>query len=46
MIHMVMVMTIYMDGDYDYDRYDNDDDYASGVDDAMEDAWDEDGEDW
>ena len=37
---------IYMDGDYDYDRYDNDDDYASGVDDAMEDAWDEDGEDW
>lgn len=37
---------IYMDGDYDYDRYDSDDDYASGVDDAMEDAWEEYGEDW
>ncbi len=33
---------IYMDGDYDYDRYDNDSDYADGVDDAM----DEFGEDW
>lgn len=33
---------IYMDGDYDYDRYDNDSDYADGVDDAM----DELGEDW
>ena len=33
---------IYMDGDYDYDRYDRDSDYADGVDDAM----DEDGEDW
>lgn len=33
---------IYMDGDYDYDRYDNDSDYADGVDDAM----DKFGEDW
>ena len=33
---------IYMDGDYDYDRYDRDRDYADGVDDAM----DEYGEDW
>ena len=33
---------IYMDGDYDYDRYDRDRDYADGVDDAM----DEDEEDW
>ena len=33
---------IYMDGVYDYDRYDRDSDYADGVDDAM----DEDGEDW
>ena len=33
---------IYMDGDYDYDRYDRDSDYADGVDDAM----DEYGEDW
>lgn len=33
---------IYMDGDYDYDRYDSDSDYADGVDDAM----DEFGEDW
>ena len=33
---------IYMDGDYDYDRYDRDGDYADGVDDAM----DEYGEDW
>jgi len=30
------------DGDYDYDRYDRDSDYADGVDDAM----DEFGEDW
>lgn len=29
-------------GDYDYDRYDSDSDYADGVDDAM----DETGEDW
>ena len=33
---------IYMDGDYDYDRYDKDSDYAVGVDDAM----DEFDEDW
>ena len=33
---------IYMDGDYDYDRYDRDSDYADGVDDAM----DEYREDW
>ena len=33
---------IYMDGDYDYDRYDSDSDYADGVDDAM----DEFGENW
>lgn len=33
---------IYMDGDYDYDRYDRDSYYADGVDDAM----DEFGEDW
>lgn len=33
---------IYMDGDYDYDRYESDSDYADGVDDAM----DEFGEDW
>ena len=33
---------IYMAGDYDYDRYDWDSDYADGVDDAM----DEFGEDW
>lgn len=33
---------IYMDGDYDYDRYNRDRDYADGVDDAM----DELGEDW
>ena len=30
------------DGDYDYDRYDRDSDYADGVDDAM----DEFDEDW
>lgn len=33
---------IYMDDDYDYDRYDRDSDYADGVDDAM----DDDDEDW
>ena len=33
---------IYMDGDYDYDRYGSDSDYADGVDDEM----DEFGEDW
>ena len=31
---------IYVDDDYDWDRYETDDDYAAGVDDAMED------EDW
>ena len=33
---------IYMDGDYDYDRYYKDRDYADGVDDAMDDL----DEDW
>ena len=33
---------VYMDGDYDDDRYDSDDDYAAGVDDAI----DHDDEDW
>ncbi len=33
---------VYMDGDYDDDRYDSDDDYAAGVDDAI----DDDDEDW
>lgn len=28
---------VYMDDDYDWDRYREDDDYASGVDDALED---------
>ena len=27
---------VYLDGDYDYDRYDRDSDYADGVDDAMD----------
>lgn len=27
---------IYMDGDYDWDRYNSDPDYADGVDDAMD----------
>ncbi|MBU5475821.1 hypothetical protein KQI72_03700 [Eubacterium sp. MSJ-21] len=38
---------VYMDGDYDQNRYDRDDDYADGVDDAIEDDW-EDGDegDW
>lgn len=37
---------IYDDADYDWDRYQEDDDYASGVDDAM-DEWNEEyGEDW
>ena len=31
---------VYEDDDYDWDRYDTDDDYAAGVDDGMED------EDW
>mgnify|MGYP007122684949 CR=1 FL=1 len=33
---------IYMDGDYDWDRYQKDKDYADGVDDAMEEL----DEDW
>ncbi len=37
---------IYMGGYYDEDRYDSDDDYASGVDDAMDDEWEEYGEEW
>lgn len=36
---------VYMDDDYDWDRYNSDDDYAMGVDDAIEDAIEE-GEDW
>ena len=36
---------VYEDGDYDMDRYYDDDDYASGVDDAMDDL-EEEGEDW
>ena len=42
MILMMTAMTIYIDGDYDYDRYDRDSDYADGVDDAI----DEYGEDY
>jgi len=34
--------SVYMDEDYDWDRYQKDDDYARGVDDAMEDM----DEDW
>ena len=30
-----------MNGDYDYDMYDSDDDYAAGVDDAMDEAYEE-----
>lgn len=38
---------VYMDGDYDQDRYDRDDDYATGVDDAIEeDIEDGNGGDW
>lgn len=38
---------VYMDGDYDQDRYDRDDDYAIGVDDAIEeDIEDGDEGDW
>ena len=36
---------VYMDGDYDYDRYNNDRDYAYGVDDAIE-EYEEEGEEW
>lgn len=37
---------VYDDDDYDVDRYSEDDDYASGVDDAMEDLADEGEFDW
>ena len=37
---------VYDNGDYDYDRYDRDGEYADGVDDALEDYYDEYGEDW
>ena len=37
---------IYDDGDYDWDRYKTDRNYADGVDDAMDDWDDEYGEDW
>ena len=37
---------IYMDGDYDSERYNTDSEYASGVDDAMEDTYEEYGEEW
>ena len=36
---------VYCDGEPDWDRYDKDDDYASGADDAME-EYEEYGEDW
>lgn len=36
---------VYEEDDYDWDRYYRDDDYASGVDDALEDMED-DGEDY
>ncbi|MFR4589299.1 MAG: hypothetical protein ACLT5Z_02835 [Eisenbergiella sp.] len=32
---------VFLDGDYDYDRYYNDSDYADGVDDALEDYEDD-----
>ena len=38
--------SIYEDDDYDWDRYWKDDDYARGVDDAMEDCYDDFGDDW
>lgn len=37
--------SVYMDEDYDEDRYDSDRDYANGVDDAI-DEWEEDERDW
>ena len=37
---------VYEDDDYDWDRYQEDDDYASGVDDAIDDCEDEFGDDW
>ena len=39
---MMDMMNVYLYDDYDYDRYNNDSDYADGVDDTM----DELGEDW
>lgn len=38
--------SIYEDEDYEWDRYQKDDDYARGVDDAMEDCYDDFGDDW
>lgn len=37
---------IYEDGDYDWDRYQEDLDYSTGVDDAMEEYYEEFGEEW
>lgn len=34
------------DDDYDYDRYDEDDDYADGVDDAIDEMMEEGEGDW
>lgn len=37
---------VYDDGEPDWDRYDSDDDYARGADDAMDDLEEEYGDDW
>jgi len=37
---------VYDNEDYDYDRYENDIDYANGVEDALEDYYEEYGEEW
>lgn len=37
---------VYDNEDYDYDRYESDPEYANGVDDAMEDVYEEYGEEW
>lgn len=37
---------IYDNEDYDFERYKRDSDYANGVDDAMEDAWEDFGDEW
>ena len=37
---------VYFDGDYDDDKYNKDKDYANGVDDAIEDDYEEDDCDW
>ena len=37
---------MYMDGDYDDDRYNRDSDYADGVDGAIEDDYEEGDGDW